>query len=114
MIADRPDYLERQLVTAEVALSLVLLVSAGLLLCSFIALRNVHPGVRRDHLFTAGISLPGAKYDTKAKVGAFAHDLVYRLKTIPGVRSAGLVTCLSAGGYCGDTAFEIEGRPLPP
>ncbi len=102
------------LVTAEVALSLVLLVSAGLLLRSFIALRNVHPGVRTDHLLTAGISLPEARYGEPEKISGFAQELVNRLKAVPGVRSAGLVSCLPVDGYCGDEDFSIEGRLTPP
>ncbi len=101
------------LVTAEVALSLMLLVSAGLLLRSFIALRNVHPGVRTDHLLTAGISLPVARYGKPEKISVFARELVNRLKAVPGLRTAGLVTCLPVGGWCGDNDFSIEGRPTP-
>jgi len=102
------------LITLEVALSLVLLVAAGLLVRSFVALRAVNPGVRSDHLLTAGMVLPDARYGKREQVSAFVHELVERLKAIPGVRSAALVTCLPAGGYCGDNAFFIEGRPLPP
>ena len=101
------------LVTAEVAVSLVLLVSAGLLVRSFVALRSVHPGLRTDHLLTAGLSLPDARYDKRAKIGTFERGLLSRLRAIPGVRSAGLVSCLPVDGYCGDTSFSIEGRPWP-
>jgi len=101
------------LMTAEVALSLMLLVSAGLLLRSFIALRNVRPGVRTDHLLTAGISLPGVRYGQPAKVSVFAHQLVNRLNAVPGVRSIGLVSCLPVSGWCGDEDFSIEGRSKP-
>jgi len=101
------------LVTAEVALSVVLLVSAGLLVRSFVALRSVHPGVRTDHLLTAGISLPDVQYDKRAKIAAFAQHLTNQLKTLPGVRSVGLVSCLPVDGYCGDSEFSIEGRPTP-
>jgi len=99
------------LVMAEVALSVVLLVSAGLLARSFFALRSVHPGVRTDHLLTAGLSLPDVRYDKRAKIAGFTHELLGRLKAVPGVRSVGLVSCLPMDGYCGDTAFSIEGRP---
>jgi predicted permease len=102
------------LITAEVALSLVLLISAGLLLRSFIALRNVHPGVRTDHLLTAGVSLPDARYGNREQIAAFQRQLVDGLRALPGVRSAGLVSCLPVSGWCGDNTFHIEGRPLPP
>ncbi len=102
------------LITVEVAVSLVLLVSAGLLVRSFLALRSVPPGVRTDHVLTAALSLSEARYATRERVGAFSHQLLDRLRAVPGVRSAGLVSCLPVGGYCGDNAFSIEGRPLPP
>lgn len=101
------------LITAEVALSLVLLISAGLLLRSFIALRNVHPGVRTDHILTAGLSLPDARYTKREQIAAFHRQLVDGLRALPGVRSAGLVSCLPVTSWCGDNVFHIEGRPLP-
>jgi cell division protein FtsX len=102
------------LFTAEVALSLMLLVAAGLLVRSFAELRRVHPGVRVDQMLTAGLSLPDAHYSKPEQVSAFARQLVDRLQALPGVRSAGLVSCLPVGGYCGDNSFRIEGRPQPP
>jgi predicted permease len=102
------------LITAEVALTLVLLISAGLLLQSFISLRNVHPGVRTDHILTAGLSLPDARYAKRELIAAFHRQLVDGLRALPGVRSAGLVSCLPVTGWCGDDTFNIEGRPLPP
>jgi putative ABC transport system permease protein len=102
------------LVMTEVALSLVLLVTAGLLLRSFDELRRVHSGARADHLLTAGVSLPKARYAKREQVAAFSQQLLGRLDALPGVRSAGLVSCLPAAGYCRDGAFNIEGRPLPP
>jgi predicted permease len=102
------------LITVEVAVSVLLLVSAGLLVRSFIALRNVNSGVRTDHILTAGLSLPEARYAKREQVATFSRQLLDRLRTVPGVQSAGLVSCLPVGGYCGDNAFSIEGRPLPP
>jgi predicted permease len=102
------------LVAGEVALSLMLLVSAGLLTRSFLAVRSVNPGVRADHILTAGLSLPEARYGRGEKALAFSRELLERLRAIPGVTSAGLASCLPVGGYCGDSAFTIEGRPQPP
>ncbi len=101
------------LVSAEVALSLVLLIGAGLMLRSFVQLQNVRPGVRTRNLLTAGISLPDYNHG-RAAVAHFQHILLDRLGTLPGVRGAGLVNCLPVDGYCGDNTFNIEGRPLPP
>jgi predicted permease len=102
------------LVTVEVALSVVLLVAAALLLRSFGELRNVNPGVNVDRALTAGLSLPEARYAKREQVSAFARQLAGRLQELPGVRSAGLVSCLPVGGYCGDRVFNIDGPPQPP
>jgi len=102
------------LVTAEVALSVMLLVAAGLLIRSFGELRNVSPGFRTDHALTASVALPLARYSKPEQIAVFARQLEERVSAVPGVRSVGLVNCLPAGGYCGDNAFSIEGHPLPP
>jgi predicted permease len=102
------------LISTEVALSLMLLIAAGLMIRSFAALQNVHMGVRVDNLLTAGISLPDSRYASRASVARFDRTLLERLRTLPGVRGAGLVNCLPVDGYCGDNSFSIEGRPLPP
>ncbi|MGA2739816.1 MAG: ABC transporter permease [Bryobacteraceae bacterium] len=102
------------LVAGEVALSLVLLAGAGLLLRSFSRLQNVHTGVRTDHTLTMATDLPQASYKTRAEVAAFYRQLPDREQAVPGVQSAGLVTCAPVGGHCGDWVFLIEGRTLPP
>jgi putative ABC transport system permease protein len=102
------------LVMVEVALSVVLLVAAALLLRSFGELRNVNPGVNIDRVLTAGLSLPEARYAKREQVSAFARQVVDRLQSLPGVRSAGLVSCLPVGGYCSDRIFNIDGTPQPP
>jgi putative ABC transport system permease protein len=100
------------LISGEVAVSLVLLIAAGLLLRSFLDLRGTNPGVRTDHLLTAGLSLPDTRYEKREQVAGFVRQLAAGLQSIPGVRAAGLVSCLPVAGYCGDSAFYIEGRPL--
>ncbi|MGH9582775.1 MAG: ABC transporter permease [Bryobacteraceae bacterium] len=107
-------YFRRTLVTIEVALSLVLLIAAGLLVRSFVRLQNVAPGIRTNHLLTAGLSLPQSRYRTPVQVANFEKALITNLQNVPGVRKVGLVSCLPLGGYCGDQAFQIEGRPMPP
>ncbi len=74
----------------------------------------MHPGVRTDRILTAGLSLPDARYAKREQIAAFHRQLVDGLRTLPGVRSAGLVSCLPVDGWCGDNTFHIEGRPLPP
>ena len=102
------------LIAAEVALSLVLLISAGLLLRSFLALRGVNPGVRADHVLTASLSLPDVRYGKREQVANFTRDLIEKVRSLPGVKSAAIVSCLPVGGYCGDSSFDVEGHPLPP
>lgn len=102
------------LVGAEVALSLMLLLSAVLLLRSFSSLYRVNTGVRLDHTLTVGIEIPDPQDDRHEKVAAFLRQLDDRLQTIPGVISGGLVTCPPVGGHCNDWVFVIEGHPLPP
>jgi putative ABC transport system permease protein len=73
----------------------------------------VNPGIRADHRLAAGLALPEARYRPE-EIAVFAQQLTERLKALPGVRSAGLVSCPPLSGYCGDNAFTIEGQPLPP
>ena len=102
------------LVAAEVALSLILLICAGLLLRSFSRLFQVEPGVRIDHSLIAEISLPDPADNQHAKISASLSQLADRLKASPGVISAGMVSCPPVGGHCSDRVFSIEGHPLPP
>ena len=102
------------LVAAEVALSLMVLVAAGLLLRSFDQLRNVHTGVRTDHTLTVGVYPSEAAYPKNADVAAFDKKLQQAAMSVPGVEAAGLTTCPPAGGHCSDWVFNIEGRTQPP
>lgn len=102
------------LVATEVALSLIVLVAAGLLLRSFERLHNVHTGVRTDHTLTVGLSLSEASYPKNANVTAFYKNLEQAAAAIPGVESVGLTTCPPAGGHCSDWVFNIEGKTTPP
>ncbi|HEU4796166.1 MAG TPA: ABC transporter permease, partial [Pyrinomonadaceae bacterium] len=70
------------LVTAEVAISLVLLIGAGLLINSFMRLRNIDPGFRTDNLLTMKIELPQPKYEEFAKRTAFYSELVQRVQSL--------------------------------
>ena len=100
------------LVTAEVALSLMLLVAAGLLLHSFSRLYDVQTGVRMDHTITFSTMLPAARYREPAQRSARFAELGERLRNVPGVKSAGLVSCPPLTGACNVLFFYIEGRPF--
>jgi putative ABC transport system permease protein len=99
------------LVTAQVALALVLLASAGLALRSFQRLTRVDPGFRTGNVLTFDISLPEAAYATKAAQAMFFRDLTSRLAAIPGVAAAGAVSMppVTRDGFGG--TFTVFGRP---
>ena len=97
----------------QVALSLVLLVSAGLLFESLAHLYKVDPGFRPDHVLTMSVSLAPALYDTDAKRAAFYTQLVDRVEAIPGVEHASVTLTLPATGWAG-TPVRIAGRPEQP
>jgi len=101
------------LVIVEVALSLVLLVAAGLLLRSFASLAKVDPGFRAQNVLTFGVSLPPAHYDTQARTSGFFRALLERVATLPGVTAAGAVSPLPFGGNNWSGGFNIEGRTVP-
>ena len=106
--------LRGSLVVVEVALSLVLLVGAGLLVRSFLALMKTDAGFNPDSLLTMSLILPRAKYPEEPQRTAFYSDLVNRVKAIPGVQSAALVNYLPLGGSNSSDAFLVEGFPEPP
>jgi predicted permease len=98
------------LVVSEVALSLVLLVGAGLMMRSFARLLAVDPGFKADHVLTAFVSLPVSKYPRGDEQAAFFGRLIERLRNLPGVSSAGVVSDMPLFGGS-STGFEIDGRP---
>jgi putative ABC transport system permease protein len=99
------------LVISEVALSLVLLVGAGLLIRSFVRLLEVDPGFRPGRVLTVSIPLPVSRYPQPAQEAEFFRRLLERVRELPGVRSAGAVTDVPLFGGS-STGFDIEGRPL--
>jgi putative ABC transport system permease protein len=97
-----------------VAVSFLLLIGAGLLINSFIHLRNLDPGFNPDHVLTAKVELSERKYPTKEKRSAFFQEVVRRVQTQPGVQSVGVGNNLPLT-YDGDSfAIGVEGRPDPP
>jgi predicted permease len=103
------------MVAAEIALSLVLLIGAGVMLKSFARLRAVDPGFSPERILTIRFSLPETRYKTPVQVASFYETVVERVRSIPGVRSAGLVNVAPLDGHFSDTTFTIDGRPpLPP
>jgi predicted permease len=101
------------LLVAEVSLSLVLLIAAGLLLASFARLQRVEPGFRTEGIFTAQIGLPPQRYDDE-KLVAFYERLYNRLSTLPGSTSAALTDRVPLTGGQTSAPIAVVGRPVPP
>lgn len=100
------------LVIAEIALSLVLLVGAGLMMRSFISLQNVKAGINPEGVLTMRISLPGAKYRAPEKRIAFFSQLLERVRALPGVQSAGTNSHLPLAGNNWGRSLTVEGYPV--
>ncbi|HQZ18303.1 MAG TPA: ABC transporter permease, partial [Vicinamibacteria bacterium] len=110
----RGNNLRRLLVVAQVALSMVLLVGAGLLVRSFARLQNVAPGFDPSGVLTLELTLTGPRYAEAQVVRDTYRDLWKRLEALPGVISAGGVTSLPLSGYFAWGPITIEGRTPPP
>ena len=102
------------LVISEVALSLMLLVSAGLLIRSFLQLVKADPGFNSENLLTMNLVLPAANYKEGPQRAAFYADLLRRVEALPGVESVAAVNHLPLGGSNSSTGFLVEGIPAPP
>jgi len=103
--------LRKALLTTEIALTVVLLIGAGLLFRSFIHLRTADLGCVTDNVLTMRYGLPVIKYDTPEKVLAFHEAILQRVHSLPGVQSAGLISTAPGAGYEGSTAFTIPEHP---
>jgi putative ABC transport system permease protein len=101
------------LVVSEVAVSLVLLIGAGLLINSFIRLRSVEPGFNVSNLLTMSVVLPQQKYPDQARRAAFYDELIRRVEAVPGVKSAAVTNWIPLVKQGDSTSITIEGRPAP-
>ena len=98
------------LVVAQTALALVLLVSAGLLIKSFMRLRGVDPGFDARGTLVASVGIPEFKYSTAQKRIAFFRELMERVKRVPGVEHAAAVDILPESGNFNQMLLDIPGR----
>lgn len=101
------------LLIAEVSLSSVLLIGAGLLLSSFARLQRVEPGFQPEGIFTAQVVLPPQRYD-REKLVAFYEQLFQRLSTMPGVTAAALTDRVPLTGGNSPAPVAVMGKSLPP
>ncbi|HET7584711.1 MAG TPA: ABC transporter permease [Gemmatimonadaceae bacterium] len=99
------------LITAEIALAMLLLVGAGLLLQSFARLQGLSPGFKPDHLFVADLPLSPTAFSRPEQRAQFFDEVLERARALPGVRSAAAASYLPVSGAGGIIHFNITGRP---
>jgi predicted permease len=103
--------LRKTLLAAEVTLTVVLLISAGLLFKSFMHLRSSDLGCATDRVLTMRYGLPDIQYDTAGKIVAFHEALLEKVRNLPGVVAAGLVSTAPGAGFESERVFTIPERP---
>ncbi len=106
--------LRNGLVVLEVALSLLLLVGAGLLARSFVSLTSVETGLDAERVVTAHVSLSGPAYEGEEPDIRFFREYQARVARLPGVEAAGGITWLPMDGMGSATSFRPLDRPAPP
>jgi putative ABC transport system permease protein len=101
-------------VTAEIALSFLLLIGSGLLIRSFLRLQAVSPGFNSENLLTVQLKLPRSKYKDDGARIVFFNELLRRVNSLPGVRSASAESYLPFTSLGAATGYEVADRPKPP
>jgi putative ABC transport system permease protein len=105
--------LRRALVVAEVALACVLLVGAGFMIKSMLAVLSVDPGFRADHLLTMKFSMPASRYASDAQISAFCRQVEDKIMAMGGVKNVSFSDGLPMTRIR-LTRFVLEGQPQPP
>jgi predicted permease len=112
-VLGRREWLRGALVSAEIALALILLTGAGLLVKSFLRMRAVNPGFQAAKVTVATVDLPEARYHTAEQMRQFDERVLSAVQSLPGAESAAAVSFLPFGyGVMGDFQLE-DGRHLP-
>ena len=107
--------LRRALLMLQVGLTVVLLVGAGLLLKSYQRLRTADMGLPVDNVLTMQFSLPAVHYKQPVQMVEFMEQLISRVRALPGVTGAGLISRAPGQGFGGDFLVTVvEHPPLPP
>ena len=102
------------LVASELALSLVLLIGAGLLVRSFIRLQSVTPGFTADNVLSMQFVVSDPKYKDQKVLASFYHEVESRIAHLPGVAAEGTVSALPLTGSVGWGGIHVEGYNPPP
>jgi len=105
--------LRSALVISEIAMTLVLLVCAGLLIRTVARLRNVDAGFNATNILAMNIGLPAAKYPKPENVIAFNKEIVERITALPGVKSAGTTSVLPLSANFDGRGLAVEDHPKP-
>src|SRR4029077_3186171 len=98
------------LVVAEIALAILLLISAGLMVKSFSRLYDTNPGFQPRNVLAMQVSLPDWKYPQPARRIAFWRDALAKIKALPGVVAAGVTSALPVNEFGSTTIFVVEGQ----
>jgi putative ABC transport system permease protein len=101
------------LVVSEFALALMLLIGAGLMIRTFVALQAVDAGFNPHHVISMMVSVAGSKEAYPGRREIFYHQLIQRVRALPGVQAAGGINHLPLAGDSWGWRFVIEGRPKP-
>jgi len=107
VLGSRLGKMQTGLIVAEIALTMVLAVGAGLLIRSLVQLQKVDPGFKTDHLLTTRIALPSANLNSpRERLSAFWRELIEKLESVPGVESAAAASTLPLSGLGNVTPFK--------
>jgi len=109
----RRNRLRSFLVASEFTLALILLIGAGLMIRSFLALRAVDPGFNPHNVLSMVVSVAGSKEAEPGRRAIFYRELLEKVRALPGVESAGGINHLPLAGDMWGWPFVIEGRPKP-
>ena len=106
--------LRKLLLVSQVALTLMLLVGAGLMIRTFVALRAIDPGFDPRHVLSLVVSVTGSPEAAPGRRATFFPQLVGRIESLPGVESASAINHLPLAGDLWGLSYWVEGRPIPP
>lgn len=110
----RRQRIRSALVVVQVSLSVVLVLGAGILTRSLVALSQIELGFDTEDVLTAQLQLPATTYPEAERVTRFFRSLEERLSQAPGIRAAGAIRALPLGSRIGDWSITIEGRTFTP